>query len=67
MVEAAKLDGEDLILPSWHECTKNHDGSLGAMEPCAYLDMVVELYDDKFQCITDSICCDDDLSTTEPL
>jgi hypothetical protein len=61
MVEAAELDGEDLILP-WHECTKNHDGSSGAMEPRACLDMVVELYD-KFHCITDSICCDDDAST----
>jgi hypothetical protein len=61
VVEAAELDGEDLLIP-FHECTKNHVGSSSSMEPEACLEMVVDLFD-NYCCIIQSICCDDDAST----
>jgi hypothetical protein len=61
IVEAAELDGEDLIMPD-HKCTMNHVGSSGAMEPRACLDMAIDLYD-NFHCSLARICCDDDAST----
>jgi hypothetical protein len=60
-VEAAELDGEELLLPP-HNCTRNHDGTSSAMEARACLDMVVEMHE-KYHCIVASICCDDDAST----
>jgi hypothetical protein len=49
-----------------HECTKNHLGSLSAMEPAACLDMVVELYT-KYNCTVEKIVADDDASTRSML
>jgi hypothetical protein len=45
-----------------HYCTNNHDGTSGAMEPKACLDMTVDLYESK-QCCIATICIDDDAST----
>jgi hypothetical protein len=61
LVEAAELSGEELMLP-YHKCTKNYDGSSGAMECRSCLDMVINLYDNSC-CLVTSICCDDDSST----
>jgi hypothetical protein len=46
----------------YHECTKNHDGTSGSMEPLSCLDMAIGLYEDK-QVILSQICIDDDAST----
>ena len=51
---------EHLLLP-WHKCTHNHDGSSGSMEPQACLEMVTMLFD-KYHCIVDKTCADDDTS-----
>jgi hypothetical protein len=42
LVEAAELDGEELLIPE-HNCTKNHDGSSSSMELRACLEMVIDL------------------------
>jgi hypothetical protein len=65
LVEAAELDGEELLMPD-HKCTKNHDGSSSSMEPQACLHMVIELYE-KYNCIVERICADDDASTRSML
>jgi hypothetical protein len=49
IVEAAELDGGEELLMPWHQCTKNHVGSSGAMEAPACLEMVVELFDKQVQ------------------
>jgi hypothetical protein len=48
--------------PLDHTCYCNHEGSSGAMEPIACLELVIDLYD-KFNCSIDLICADDDSST----
>jgi hypothetical protein len=50
------------IDPPPHQCTKNHDGTSGSMEPQACLEMTVDLYDHNKVCIS-RICLDDDAST----
>ena len=60
----ADLDDEesfdsDLIPP--HNCTINHEGSSGSMEPQACLEMVVTMFE-KNRCIIEKICADDDTS-----
>ena len=45
-----------------HDCCRNHDGSSGAMEPIACLEMAVDMYRNK-QCVVAFICADDDAST----
>jgi hypothetical protein len=45
-----------------HVCTKNHVGSSASMEPVACLEMVQSAFD-QWNCIVESICCDDDAST----
>jgi hypothetical protein len=54
-------DFEDLE-PQEHNCMNNHDKSSHAMEAHACLDMVVTMYD-KYTCIMDRICVDDDGAT----
>jgi hypothetical protein len=55
-------DFEDLEPPE-HNCTNNnHKKSSLAMESHACLDMVVTMYD-KYSCIMDQICVDDDGAT----
>jgi hypothetical protein len=46
----------------YHECTKNHDGSSGSMEPLSCLEMTVFLFNEK-QVVLSQICIDDDGST----
>jgi hypothetical protein len=46
----------------WHFCPRNHEGSSSSMEPLACLEMVIELFD-KWHCIVEMICADDDAST----
>jgi predicted small secreted protein len=45
-----------------HVCYKNHNGSSGAMEPIACLELTIEMYD-VFHCAVTLICADDDSST----
>jgi hypothetical protein len=45
-----------------HTCYFNHEGSSGAMEPIACLELTVELYR-KYHCCIGLICADDDSST----
>jgi hypothetical protein len=45
-----------------HRCFKNHDGSSGAMEPIACLDLTIMLYRES-NCAIEMICADDDSST----
>jgi hypothetical protein len=45
-----------------HDCLMNHEGSSGAMEPAACLDMVVDLYRTRFVTVG-LICADNDAST----
>jgi hypothetical protein len=45
-----------------HECLRNHEGSSGAMEPIACLEMAVALFNNR-QCVVHMICLDDDAST----
>jgi hypothetical protein len=44
-----------------HLCYKNHDGSSGSMEAAGIVELVEELFD-KFQVVTEILCCDDDSS-----
>jgi len=44
-----------------HDCCRNHAGSSGQMEPDACLELIVSLFD-KFECVIDLLCCDDDSS-----
>jgi hypothetical protein len=45
-----------------HDCRMNHDGSSGAMEPVACLEMVVFVHEKK-HCDVVYICCDNNAST----
>jgi hypothetical protein len=45
-----------------HDCMKNHEGSSGAMEPIACLDLTVIMFRNKY-CKIALICADDDAST----
>jgi hypothetical protein len=54
------MEEDDEVPP--HDCTKNHIGSSSSMEPIACLEMVQAVYD-KWHCVIDSICCNDDAST----
>jgi hypothetical protein len=45
-----------------HDCLRNHDGSSGAMEPIACLEMAVDLFNNRQVCVH-MICLDDDAST----
>ena len=45
-----------------HDCCQNWQGSSGAMEPQACLDMVVNLHNES-KIVLGTICCDDDAST----
>ena len=56
---------DDGTIPE-HDCTKNHVGSSSSMEPLACLEMVVEMYN-KWHCIIEFICADDDASTRSML
>jgi hypothetical protein len=49
-----------------HCCFMNYEGSSGAMEPLACLDMTIELYRNK-HCKIGLICADDDASTRSML
>ena len=49
-----------------HQCTANHDGSSGAMEPLAVLEMYKRLYDDN-QVVVEYIISDDDSSIRSKL
>jgi hypothetical protein len=59
--KANKKNAIDSVPPP-HHCTKNHDGTSGAMEPIACLEMTVHLHDMKL-CSISRICLDDDAST----
>jgi hypothetical protein len=52
--------------PPPHDCKKNHDGTSGAMESIACLDMVIDMFESKHVTIH-RICCDDDASTRSML
>lgn len=54
------MEEDDEVPP--HECTKNHVGSSASMEAVGCLEMV-QLVFEKWNCIIDSICIDDDAST----
>jgi hypothetical protein len=56
-----KPNPDGLPVPD-HYCLKNHDGTSGAMEPVACLEMVVDLYR-THKVLVDWICCDNDAST----
>jgi hypothetical protein len=61
-----RKETNDGIPPLLHECCKNHDGSSSSMEPLACLEMVTDLYQNKFV-IVSAICIDDDASTRSML
>jgi hypothetical protein len=48
--------------PPEHTCYLNHEGSSGAMEPIACLELTTHLYR-RYNCCVDLICADDDSST----
>jgi hypothetical protein len=54
-------EDDDEEIPE-HECQKNHVGSSGSMEPTSCLEMVIDLFDNKFV-VVQQICADDDSST----
>jgi len=57
---AFKKRNPDVDVPP-HDCCKNHDGPPGQMEPDSRLELVVSLCD-KFECVVNLLCCDDDSS-----
>jgi hypothetical protein len=58
-------NAEDTVPPP-HQCTMNHVGTSGSMEPAACLEMTIRLHELKL-CSIQRICLDDDASTRSQL